>query len=117
MISKQLFVKYINCIQEKDNMANEINKILIKYNQRDLLDGYDLINNDFIDIIVELLDKNFDDNCDWVDYFIYELDYGNKYWTDDGRFCSDLILDENDQPIDISTPEKLYDFLIEEYKD
>lgn len=41
----------------------------------------------------------------WIDYYIYELDFGAEY-TD--KSCTY----KNGDVIDISTPEALYDFLI-----
>lgn len=58
--------------------------------------------------MVELLEAiMIDAKCQWISYFIYELDFGKNYV--DG--CVSYKKD-NGGSIDISTPEKLYDFLI-----
>lgn len=44
------------------------------------------------------------DQYDYIDYFIYELDYGRKYEAG-------VITDENGQDIDIHTSDLLYDFI------
>ena len=44
------------------------------------------------------------DQYEYIDYFIYELDYGRKYEAG-------MITDENGQDIDLHTPELLYDFI------
>lgn len=44
------------------------------------------------------------DQYEYIDYFIYELDYGRKYETG-------MVTDENGQDIDIHTPNLLYDFI------
>ncbi len=58
-------------------------------------------------IVVKLLEKLMKDGVGNISYFIYELDYGREYQE---GFVSD-----NNGNIDISTPEKLYDFLMTEY--
>ena len=47
------------------------------------------------------------DNFGNISNFIYELNYGREY-------REGCVLDKNGN-IDISTPEKLYDFLMSEY--
>lgn len=44
------------------------------------------------------------DQYEYINYFIYELDYGRKYETG-------MITDESGQDIDIHTPNLLYDFI------
>lgn len=55
--------------------------------------------------VVFLLKRIMHDQYEYIDYFIYELDYGRKYEAG-------MITDENDQDIDIHTPGLLYDFLL-----
>ena len=56
-------------------------------------------------VVVELLENMF--NTDMISYWIYELDYGKEY--KDG-----YVQDGEGNNIDISTAEKLYDYLIKE---
>ena len=61
------------------------------------------------DIVVDLLNKTMElreteEYGTDIDFFVYELDFGNE-WDENS-----LIVDG--KPIDISTPEKLYDYLI-----
>ena len=44
------------------------------------------------------------DQYEYIDYFIYELDYGRKYEPG-------MITDESGQDIDIHTSKLLYDFI------
>ena len=53
-----------------------------------------------------LLRKLMKDSFENIDYFIYELDYGRKYQPG-------MIQDENGQNINLSTAEKLYDYITE----
>ena len=54
--------------------------------------------------VVFLLKKMLHDKYDYIECFIYELDYGRKYELG-------MITDENGQDIDIHTPDLLYDFI------
>lgn len=58
-------------------------------------------------MVVFLLEKMFSDTGD-IQYFIYELDYGRKY--SDG--CVVDTVGGKDIIIDLSSAEKLYDYLI-----
>ena len=58
-------------------------------------------------IVVKLMERLMRDNAGNISYFIYELDYGKKY--KDG-----YVQDGKGNNIDISTAEKLYDYLIKE---
>lgn len=58
-------------------------------------------------IVVKLLEKLMQDSAGNISYFIYELDYGKEY-------REDCVSDKNGNN-DISTPEKLYDYLMKEY--
>lgn len=55
--------------------------------------------------VVFLLKRIMRDQYEYIDYFIYELDYGRKYEAG-------MITDENGEDIDLRTPELLYDFII-----
>ncbi len=55
-------------------------------------------------IVVKLLERLMKDRCGTISYFIYELDYGKEYQ----RGC----MSDEDGDIDISTLEKLYDYLM-----
>ncbi len=59
-------------------------------------------------IVVKLLEKLMEDCGGTISYFIYEIDYGKGYQAG-------CMSDENGD-IDISTPEKLYDYLMLEYE-
>mgnify|MGYP005781527585 CR=1 FL=1 len=109
IISKEKFVEIINRLKSYTELQNKINDLF-----RDNIDNKEM---DFINagsicighesVVVYLLEKMFD--TDMISYFIYELDYGEKY-------RAGYVLDENGNEIDLSTAEKLYDFLIQNLK-
>ena len=105
IISKEKFVEIINRLKNYKELQDKIDELF--------KDNIDNRENDFINaasicighesVVVELLENMF--NSDMISYWIYELDYGKKY-------KAGCVLDENMNEIDLSTPEKLYDYLV-----
>lgn len=105
MISKEKFVEIINRLRSYNNLQDKINDLF-----RSNIDNKEM---DFVNagsicighesVVVYLLEKMFD--TDMISYFIYELEYGKKY-------KAGCVLDENMNEIDLSTAEKLYDYLV-----
>lgn len=59
-----------------------------------------------IDITLDLLREIFDDDKhELLEYFVYELDFLNKYKPG-------CVVDEDGNPVDLSTWGNVYDFLI-----
>lgn len=71
----------------------------------DFVTGYD--NHFILHQLIKLLEIAFGDchKDSWIEYFIYELNFGKSYKDGD-------ITNEDGTPIDLSTVDKLYDFLI-----
>ena len=107
MISKEKFVEIINRLRNYNYLQNKIDDLF-----RDNIDNKEM---DFINagsicighesVVIYLLENMFD--TDMISYWIYELDYGKKY-------KAGCVLDENMNEIDLSTPEKLYDYLVQD---
>ena len=108
MINKEEFCKIIKRLTDYNDLQDKIQDLF-----RDNIDNQEM---DFMNagsicvghetIVVQLL-KNMFNNTDTISYWLYELDYGRKY----KKGC---FKDENGKKIDISTPEKLYDYLVKE---
>ena len=104
MISKEKFVEIINRLKDYNDLQDKIQNLF-----RDNIDNQEM---DFMNagsicvghesVVVELLKDIFKDEEE-ISYYLYECDYG--------RDTKNKIFIE-DKPIDISTPEKLYDYLI-----
>lgn len=111
MITKEQFVNIINKMKATDDFVRDVNdkarqlRELIDPDFTDFFDGNSLIIT-HTDVVVQLLENMFNDK-DYISWWIYELDYGRTYEEGD-------IKDEEGNSIDLSTAEKLYDFLIEE---
>lgn len=92
-ISKEQFVKIINKLEKHDDyMVKLYDEFGIDFDKIPYVD----------DELVELLDALTNDEK-WVGYYCYELDFGKEYEA--GMVTMDEVL------IDISTPEKLYNML------
>ena len=106
MITKQEFIKIINALKETDNICDKVNQIFKESRDSKISDGMNAASLMICheDIVVKLLEKIFNDT-DTISYWLYELEYGSKY--------KEGCLRESDGTIvDISTSEKLYDYLI-----
>jgi hypothetical protein len=115
MISKEKFIEYMDCIkkaQEKDDKINDFLDNLSPECGCGVFILYDAITS-MIKMLCDLMEikYDFDDyRCpNDIDYFIYELEWGTK-WT------IDCYTEEDGTPIDISTVEKLYDYIKKEVK-
>lgn len=108
MISKEQFVEIIDRLRETNDFVNETNEKARKLK--------DAVESDFFatmsltvsheSIVLQLLENIFND-ADYISWWLYDLDYGRKY----KEYC---IQDVDGNAIDVSTAEKLYDFLISE---
>ena len=107
MISKDTFVKTMYRLEELDRKMNKVSDALQELSQ-DFCSGFYI--SDPFDIVTNLLIDVFNDkDNDLLFYFMYELDFLNGYH--EGCFT-----DEDGNPIDVSSWEKVYDFLIENMK-
>lgn len=105
MISKEEFIEIIDRLRETDDIKTQVNRII-----RNNTDSYisDFTNAGSLmicheDLVARLLENMFNNN-DVISYWLYEKNYGRDYKTGD-------IVD-NGKKIDLSTPGKLYDYLI-----
>ncbi len=110
-ISKEEFVEVLNRLRDSSDLVRKVNGLF-----RDSRDNVecDFCNGAALQIshestVVFLLRKLLKDAFENIDYFIYELDYGRKYELG-------MITDEDGRDIDLSTAEKLYDYLTGEVK-
>lgn len=107
MISKKEFIEIINRLKEVKDFVEETNDKGRKL--RDAIES-DFFNAMSLSIshegtVVKLLENMFD--TDIISWWIYELDYGREY----KRGC---IQEGNGKNINVSTAEKLYDYLIKD---
>ena len=106
ILSKREFADILNRLREASDLQKQVDQLF--RNSRESIEN-DFCNAAALQISHEsltvfLLKKILHDKYDYIDYFIYELDYGRKYEAG-------MITDENGQDIDIHTPDLLYDFI------
>ena len=102
-ISKEDFCKYIKHMQTAWDADSAVNKIARDSNSEFL--GSDL-SYLMIDVC-ELLEKLFNTDYEDVSYFCINADFGRGWHHG-------MVTDADGNDIDLSTAEKLYDYLVEE---
>ena len=115
MIQKDLFVTTINFMQERNEFETKFNDMICDEFEAGMCDLYGRHN----EMLITLLAENFDYDAsvikDWIEYYIYELNFG-KTWkqgcvtelvhTEQGL---ETVLD-----VPLSTPDELYAMLSKE---
>lgn len=108
MITKEEFVEYMNTLKTLSDSSNMLSNALKNFDSCPDFGGFSNFRAE--DLIIALLEKLMDDSKDDeygisdISYFIYDLEWGSN-WTPDS------LTDEDGNSIDISTIEKLYDYL------
>ena len=106
-MTKELFIATINSIQKQIEIDRKNSSMLQEMFPDDrIYCGYN--NSELFNALNKILKESMKDKYDWIDYFMYELDFGEKYY--DG-----CVLDKDKSIIDLSTAENLYEFLIKTY--
>lgn len=110
MITKQEFVKIINRLRAYNDLQDKIQDLF-----RNNIDNQEM---DFMNagsicighetIVVKLLENMFNDK-NTISWWLYECNYGRDFSLGD--------LEVDGVEIDLTTPEKLYDYLIEEMEE
>ena len=113
LISKEKFIEIMNEFKVFCESSDKLADALRDYDNTSDFGGFS--NFRAMDIIIDLLDilvQDFpDEYCgSLIDYFIYDLEWGTK-WTPDS------FSEQDGTSIDISTVEKLYDYLESNYKE
>lgn len=97
----ETFKRYMKSVKETYDFENAINDVLRKYGA----DGY-IIPPSCMDATTELLSLIFEDDDRWIDYFVYELEFGKKY-------REGTVARADDYNIPLATDEDLYNLLLE----
>ena len=102
-MTKELFIATINSIQKQIEIDRKNSSMLQEMFPDDsIYCGYN--NSELFNALNKILKESMKDEYDWIDYFMYELDFGEKYY--DG-----CVLDKDKSIINLSTAENLYEFL------
>ena len=95
-MSYELFERYMNIVRADYDWMEKV---------CDLFDTcvlYDKIRSP--DTILEMLSDALHDTSDWIDYFVFELDWGKDYEAG-------MVVDANNQNIPLATLHDLYNLL------
>ena len=110
MITKKEFVNIINRLRNYNDLQNKIDELFensIDNKEMDFMNaGSICIGHETI--VVRLLENIFNDKGT-ISWWLYECDYGRDFSLGD--------LEDNGVEIDLSTPEKLYDYLKKEMEE
>ena len=108
-LDKSEFVRIIDRLRESSELVDKVHELF--RNSRDNVDC-DFCNGAGLQIsheslVVNLLEKLMRDHCENISYYIYELKYGKQYKPG--------MITGPEGDIDLSTPEALYEYLVQEY--
>jgi len=105
-ISKEDFCNAIEQLREANDLKDNINHMIFtaKKVETDFLSGYGMT-VDHAGLVVHLLSLLTHDTDDTISWWCWEANFGRE---------EDFHIYIDDKPIDTSTPEKLYDYLVEE---
>ena len=105
MISKKQFAGYMSELKELSRIEENINKSL-----KELDTDFNCICfGAYTSLITKILHDIFDDQDDWIGYFIYERGFGK-----DGKLGD--VKDAKGKPIPFKTYEDLHDMLMDNLK-
>lgn len=104
IISKEHFVACLRVLQDADDMACRINKIVDEYRRGDFINGYAFSNDNAETKLVETLELALGDVEHWISWWCFEADYGR-----DPDFSATVTF--NGELYNLDSAEKLYDFL------
>ena len=108
-ISKEEFVEIINHLKDEDEKWRVFNVIMDELSPDFINTFYPQSENHtyIIELLVKLFDlEKFDEYGTDIDYFIYELNYGEK--------AEELWFEDKGKKWMLKTPEDLYDYLVYE---
>ena len=108
-MTKELFIATINSIKKQIEIDRKNSSMLQKMFPDDsIYCGYN--NKELFNALNKILKESMKDEYDWIDYFMYGLDFGKKYYNG-------CVLDRDKSIINLSTAENLYEFLIKTYNE
>lgn len=101
-LTKDRFSQIINALIEqnkRDKEKSDAFQVLLPESFVCYVDG------NLEELILNLLKEAFKDEGDWIAYWVYELDYGDKYTPGTASY-------KDGKDIDLSSVGALYDFLL-----
>lgn len=108
MITLELFKEIIDAMHKQEEKEHKFADAM-----EDMLDGRFVpqLSVDLHTVLMKLLREAFDDRCDWLSYWVYDMDFGAN-----DKMVTSMSTDGKEESIELDTVEKMYDFLIENKK-
>lgn len=78
MLTKKDFTNILTCIQEDEINMTRLDRIFHANMKNDFVCGAAFFNPRLSGLIIEFLDHQFSPECDWVQYWVYELNCGQN---------------------------------------
>lgn len=103
-LSKEKFIEMLNFMKKKEQYVQQLIELMQKNNLEFIYSPYDEYNSNIIDLLASLF-ENEHRAKDWIDYWVYELDYGDKYF--------DGCVSHGNTDIKLKTADDLYNYLTE----
>ena len=106
-LSFEDFSEYISLVKEHEKFKEKLDVFTYEYSN---CTGND-VNFDYpsnTEIIIELIEKVFNDYDEWISYWCYELNFGDEY--KDG-----MITDKNGNNVPLKTVDDLWKIIIDNY--
>lgn len=99
-MTRQVFVDTINAIKDYHTKINNIQTVF-EENCQDSVFWPPSLEDTLINVLIEVFN---DDPDNIITYYIYELEFGEKWEPG--------MITDNEEDIELKTPEDLYDYLI-----
>lgn len=108
IITKEEFIQHINLLKETRQLEIQLCNVLKQMSDNGTcnLSLYGRYETSILSLLKH--EMNIDPENDWIEYFIYELDFGAK-------FKLGCVIEADGEAIDLSTPEALYEYLCTYY--
>lgn len=105
-MTKEIFVSVMKRLMDLDSRMSAVNSAMKKLNP----DFCGLYITDIFDIAIQLIEDAMHDDEHWVSYCVYEKD-----WLKDFKIGDVFVShgEEKKECIDLSSWDKVYDFLVE----
>lgn len=105
IMSKESFCQVMDNYKSMWNFTDDMNEVFKKYN----CDG-EVFPPMCTETVIDLLEFIFNDKNQWISYWAFELEFGERY--EDGD-----VQDKDGNNISLKTSEDLYDLLVENMKE
>lgn len=107
IITYEEFESYINELKEIDEFQTQLDTLIRSYNKSGRGQAEYIHLPTLFDSVIELLQKATGDNSEYINFWIYELDFGRKY-------KEDSIKCVNGENIALKTTKDLWNLLTED---